>query len=145
MAEYWEKFRGGAAKTFKERKHVTISDKGVILLNRNVFRMIGSPEAVVLYFNRADCRIGVSPAHPQLAEAFPVKEKRGYWIIYASPFCRYFGIRIIGTESFVNFDVDAEGILRLDLTTTVAAVRRPRAKSAQTKMLPPARSAAPAA
>ena len=126
MAEYWETFRAGPTRSIRDRVHVTISDKGVILLNRNAHKMLGSPEAAVLLFNKADGKIGINPAHAQLAEAFPVREKHGYWIINAAPFCRYFGINVVRTEAFVRPEVDPQGILRLDLATTVSVAGRKR-------------------
>lgn len=126
MAEYWERFRGGATKPRRDRVHVTLSDKGVLLMNRKVFDMLGSPKAAVLLFNRSDCRIGISPAHPQLADAFPVKEKTNYWIINAAPFCRHFGISMDKTEAFVEPDLGKDGILRLNLSNTVSVSGRRR-------------------
>ena len=126
MAEYWERFSGGPTRSRQDRIHVTLSDKGVILFNRNAHRMLGSPKAVVLFFNRSEAKIGVGTAHAELADAFPVHEKRNYWIVNAAPFCRHFGINVSRTEAFVGPDVDSKGVLRLDLKTTVSVAKRKR-------------------
>ncbi len=126
MIEYWEKFKGGPTKPANERVHVTLSAKGVILMNRNAFKLLGSPRAACLYFNKKDSRVGISAAHPELAEAFPIRDKVNYFLINAAPFCRHYGIRVEKTQQFVRPDTDNEGILRLDLATTVTIGGRVR-------------------
>ncbi len=129
MIEYWEKFKAGPTKPIGERLHVTINHRGIILLNRNAHKLLGSPRAVVLFFNKANSMIGLSPAHHQLAEAFPVIPQQGGGCrIQASPFCRHFGIKPARTEAFVAPDIDPEGVLRLDLSTTVSVSGQPRGK-----------------
>ena len=75
MDREWEKFKGGPAVAMKDRIHVTINAKGMILLNANVHRLLGKPTAVNLYFNRQRDQIAVEPAHPRLDLVFPVREK----------------------------------------------------------------------
>jgi hypothetical protein len=126
MIEYWEKFTGGPTRPREERLHVTINKKNVLMLNRNVHKLLGNAEAVELLFNRREAVIGVSPAKVQLTEAFPVQNKGGYHVINASPFCRHFGIKVDGTEAFVNPEIDDTGVLRLNLATTVSVVHKKR-------------------
>jgi hypothetical protein len=98
----------------------------LIYLKGNCHRLLGRPEAVKLFFNRGKDRIAIKPGHARLADVFPLKEKSGYFLLHASPFCRHFGIRLNATEKFVNPEIDNEGILHLDLATTVnvSGVRR---------------------
>jgi len=131
MIKYWEKFNGGPTPPPDKRVHVTLSAKGVILFNRNAFKLLGSPRAACLYFNKADSKIGVSSAHPQYAGAFPVRDKGHYFLINAIPFCRHYGIRVDRTQQFVRPDIDNDGILHLDLTTTVTVGRVTRKRSAR--------------
>src|SRR5438552_9513727 len=104
MIEFWETFKGGPTRPAGERIHITLNHRGVITFNRNVFNLIGKPQAAVLLFNRAGSMIGVSPAHERIAEAFPVVERVGYWVINAAPFCRHFGIRVERTERFASVE-----------------------------------------
>ena len=120
MARVWEKFTGGPVERSRDRLHITLDKKGVFLFNRKVFEALGSPQAVVFYFEKDTNVIGISSAHPKLREAFPVKVKAdgSNWIVNAIPFCRHFGIKPDGTEAFVDPDVDAQEILQLDLRNT---------------------------
>ncbi|HQZ95918.1 MAG TPA: hypothetical protein PLP21_06335 [Pyrinomonadaceae bacterium] len=126
MIEYWEKYTGGPTKPPGERIHITINKKGLLMMNRNVHKLLSNAEAVELMFNRKDGVIGISPAHAQLSEAFPVVDKGGSFGINASPFCRHFGIKVQGTEAFVNPEIDDTGVLELNLATTVSIGHRKR-------------------
>ena len=95
----YEKFTGGPNVPNNERIHVTINKMGVIYLNRNCHQMLGQPAAVHLFFNRIKDRIAIKKVQPLLADAFPLKEKPGYYLIHASPFCRNYGIRLDTTEN----------------------------------------------
>ena len=119
----YEKFTGGPNVPNNERIHVTINKMGVIYLNRNCHRMLGQPAAVHLFFNRIKDRIAIKKVQPLLADAFPLKEKPGYYLIHASPFCRNYGIRLDTTEKFVRPDIDSDGILYLDLTNTLSVTK----------------------
>ncbi len=99
--------------------HVTLNHRCVILMNDNVYRMMGKPRAAVMLFNRRDSVIGLSPAHPEIEDAFPIRHKLGNWVIFASSFCQHYGIKVEKTQAFVNPDLDKNGVLRLDLTRMV--------------------------
>jgi len=116
----WEKFRGGPLVATRNRMHVTLNKKGEIFLNGNVHRAFGSPAAVSLYYNREKDTIAVEPADARVRENFPVKQKqKSGWVIRANPFCRHFGIKVSSTESFNRPEIDAAGVLLLDLRNTV--------------------------
>lgn len=85
---------------------------------------MGRPEAIHLYFNRQRDTIAVSPAaSPRLGDVFPVREKpNGSHMVYASPFCQHFGIKMTSTQKFVGADLDREGNMLLDLSSTVTVV-----------------------
>lgn len=123
------RFEGGPTEPTSERIHVTLNYKGRFLLNKNLYRRLGSPAAVWLYFNRKADTIAIEPTSPRLPKAFPVREKPGYFVINASPFCRHNGIKLTTTEKFITADIQ-NGILMLKLreTVTVSGARRPRKK-----------------
>ena len=119
----YEKFAGGPNQPNRDRIHITINKTGLIYINGNGHRMMGRPEAVQLFFNKAKDKIAIKPAHARLADVFPLKEKNGYYLIHSSPFCRHYGIRLNTTEKFVHPDIDDEGILHLDLSDTITVKR----------------------
>jgi hypothetical protein len=123
MIGYWETYKGGPTPERDKNVHITLSAKGVILLNRTAYKLLGSPRAVCLYFNKANSKIGISSAHPEIAWAFHIRDKVTYFLINAMPFCRHYGIRVEKTQQFVRPDIDNDGILHLDLTTTVTVGR----------------------
>ncbi|MEQ1643119.1 MAG: hypothetical protein ABL959_06720 [Pyrinomonadaceae bacterium] len=115
----WEKFTGGPFVPHSERLYVTLSGKGKLLLNRKAYSVIGNPKRVLLYFNRKTDSIGIRPAHERLAEAFPARVTGGSVVFYVGSFLRHFGIKLQSTEKFVAPDLDANGLLRLDLSNTI--------------------------
>ncbi len=85
-------------------------------MNDNTYKRLGKPKAAVLLFNRRHNVIGVSPAHAELEDAFPIRHKLGNWVIHASSFCQHYGIKVEKTQVFLRPDIDEDGVLRLDLT-----------------------------
>lgn len=120
MDREFEKFRGGPTQSTSDRIHVTINKENVIGMNDNLYRMLGKPLAVYLYFSRVKDIIAIEPvSSPRLPESFPVKEKNSVgWRINAAPFCKHFGIRIDSTTRFINPDI-RDGKLHLNLSETV--------------------------
>jgi hypothetical protein len=109
---------GGPVRSTRDQMHITLNNKGVFVMNCKTYDELGKPKAVVFDYEESTQVIGVSAASPQLREAFPVKEKGGYYIVYGIPFCRFFGIKLEGTEKFVNPEFDEARTLQLDLQHT---------------------------
>lgn len=126
----WEKFNGGPFVTYAERMYVALNSKGRLLLNRKAHASIGKPQRVQLFFNRKKDTIGIRPAHERLADAFPVRDNGGSFVVYIGNFCRHFGIKLSTTEKFIAPDIGPDGILVLDLskTVTVSGYTRKRKK-----------------
>lgn len=124
----WEEFEAGPSVPKKERMHVTIGPRSVIHLNGNVYEKLGSPEFVVLLFDRFNSRIGVMPVEEERRSSFPLKRKgRGrHRIIWARPFCKYYGINFDRICSFANPEIDDDGVLRLDLNHMTGIGKRLR-------------------
>ena len=127
MLEEWEEFQAGPTPPRAERLHVSLNGKGQILLNKNAVEALGTPEAVILMFEKRNSKIGIRPANAHLSNAFPLKPRPSAHsrMIHASPFCRNYGIRVTGTVAFNNIDIDREGMMTLDLakTSRVSRVR----------------------
>ena len=113
---------------YSERVHVTIDHKGRIFLNQKALKMMGSPLAVYLYYNREKDMIILEPTDALRAKpAFLLKDTQGTGkTIWANPFCRHFNIKLPGTVRFIMPDTDAVGRMYLKLRETVNAGVGPR-------------------
>src|SRR2546423_7816067 len=101
LNDEWEEFGAGATERPANRIHVTLNRQSIILLNRNAHRLIGSPETVVLHFNRKRSKICIAATHRLNAKGFPVLPQGTTWRIQASPFCRHHEIKVAKTEKFI--------------------------------------------
>lgn len=120
----FEKYRGGPTVAAAERMYVTLGRTGRLFINRRVHQLMGRPQAVYLYFSRADDQIALEPSSPRLPESLPLIEAKQGWRVNAAPFCRHFGIRLDTTEKFIRPEVeDGALILKLSETVTVAKLR----------------------
>jgi len=133
MQKDWKEFEGGPNKSFRNRIRVTLSPKGMILLNRIAYQALEEPQAVVLLFDENERTIGLKPADPTRQNAFPIKQKDQYHnrTIATNSFCRHYNLIPTRTILFNNAEVDNDGVLRLELRETIAVggTRRPtRAK-----------------
>ncbi len=128
MLGCWEEFEDGPTIPRETRMYVTLSSRSVIHLNGNVYERLGKPKFVRLLFDRLNSRIGILPSGTPMPNAFPVKQKGTgrHRIIWASPFCKFYGIHFDRIRSFVDPQIDGDGILRLDLRNTVTVGRRYR-------------------
>src|SRR6185503_2004704 len=128
----YERFPGGPLKPFSERFHVTLSSSGQLYLNRNAHKLLGNPDAVYIYFNRQKDEIAVEPTSPRLAQAFPVKHASGKSIgriVQINPVMKHYGIRLEGTNRFIQPEIDQHGIMHLKLSEIVQIAGRKRRKS----------------
>ena len=125
----WEKFLGGPTKPPQQRLYATINRANRILFNDRIYRGLGKPEAVDLYFNRERDQIALQPTIARLETAFPVRGRGvGSREIYAGPFCQHYGIRIDATYRFIDPEISPDGRLILKLSQAVIVKRRPKRK-----------------
>lgn len=125
-----EKFLGGPSVAYSERVHVTINRKGKIFLNQKAHKLMGSPLAVYLYYNREKDMIILERTDALRArDAFLLREVPGTGrCIWANSFCKHFRIRVEGTVRFHNLEVDAVGRMFLKLRDTVNVSVGPRTR-----------------
>src|SRR5687768_10964816 len=93
----WEKFLDGPIKSIAREPRVTISDRGVIVFNGLMFERLAKPDAVALFYNRREQKIGIEVTSPRFNEAFPVHRVRsdsGTRYINAASFCIHYGIDV---------------------------------------------------
>lgn len=124
-----EKFMGGPFVAYSERVWVTIDHRGRIFLNQKAYKMMGSPRAVYLYFNRPKNMIIIEKTECLTGnDAFTVKDAGGTTntgrAIRASTFIRHFLIRVTGTQSFTDPQFDSKHRLYLKLHETVGVTNR---------------------
>ncbi|MEQ1605623.1 MAG: hypothetical protein ABL999_12220 [Pyrinomonadaceae bacterium] len=132
MYRRWTEFVGSPNKYRKDSPHVTLSPKGVILMNHVAHASFGSPEWVKLFYDRQNCAIGLKPTGPDADNAFPVKNKgkNANLLIHAKPFIVDLSLETPKTIVFHGVEVD-DDMLVLDLTRTTAAVSRAKKPAAK--------------
>ncbi len=125
MIDHWEEFEGGPGKRAGAGLHVSLNQKGQLFVNKRVLDAMGSPERVVLLFDKVNSRIGIRAARASATNAFPLKPRNAAAsrMILASTFCRNYRIRVEGTVAFQGIKIDHEGMLTLDLKRTTRASR----------------------
>ena len=122
----WEKFMGGPIRAMRSGPHITISRRGVISFNKMAFDMIGKPEAVTLFYNRREQKIGMKGASPRFSEAFPVIASRPAATtrtVLAMSFLKHYGISVTETHKFLRPDLIGDRMLVLNLNETVIVSR----------------------
>ena len=125
----FERFHGGPNEAASKRLHVTISPAKLILLNRNVYNLMGKPAAVYLNFSRVRDIIAIEPASPRLPDSFPVIQNPCNWRINAAPFCRNFNIDIDTQLKFIRPEIEGDAlILKLGETVSVGGRKRRKKK-----------------
>lgn len=121
----FERFHGGPNEPASKRLHVTISPAKLILLNRNVYHLIGKPAAVYLNYSRARDIIAIEPASPRVPDSFPVIQNPYNWRINAAPFCRNFNIDIDTQLKFIRPELEGNALmLKLGETVSVGGRKK---------------------
>ena len=104
---------------------VTLSPKGRLVLGEKMFRQLGEPGWVRMLFDTANQCIGVQPVREGTANAYRVSREgpRAPMIVRAFRLMAEFDVRLAETVQFDDAEVDAEGILLLDLRTARKCVK----------------------
>ena len=132
LERHFEKFTAGPTVAKQKRIRVTLRPDGVIYLNANMYRILGKPEAVALYYSRDADTIAIQPANPRIEEHFPLLPKgQSGWEIGAGNFCGHHALRPKQTQEFIRPDINDHGILMLNLRETVNSTPRPHRKKRQ--------------
>ena len=85
--------------------------------NKPAYEALGQPDAVKLFFDEGQKRIGVRPEPTDSSCAFPMQKRSefSYRFVRTSAFCGHFGIEPETTVAFHDLFVDADGMMTLDL------------------------------
>jgi hypothetical protein len=103
-----------------------MNERGVILLNAKAYSALGRPGAATLHFDEDERIIGIRHAEARLRSSFPIKKKDSHYtyrVIFASPFCRHFKIKVERTVQFNRVDIDDDGTMILPLRSTTSITR----------------------
>ena len=125
MRKHFVEFIGRPNRMHTDRARVTLSYRGVFVLNGKAYEALEMPAAVTLHYDEDERVIALKPVDARLPNAFPVKQKDNfkYRMINASPFCRHFRIRIERTVLFNEVDIDNDGVMMLELRNTTSIAR----------------------
>jgi hypothetical protein len=118
MIRQWKEFEVGTARYYgTDRRYVTMSKRGIILINRKTVEDMGKPEGIVMLYDERYQTIGIRPAAAGTKNFIPLKEKKGvtHRTIYAYQFCRHFKLKPTGTIVFTKPELDHDGVLLLEL------------------------------
>ena len=81
LSHNFEKYHGGDIRPPRGDIWVSLSRQSQFYLNKKAFEVLGSPEAVSLYFSREDAAIAIEPAFPSFHENLRVRRgMNGYHI-----------------------------------------------------------------
>lgn len=124
----WEPFDKRSAAASKAPM-VSIQRKGPFSLNKAAHELMGSPEAVELFFDREQQLVGFKPTSLTSPRAFPVRpqgKNAGTLMIAGQSFTRHFGI---DTSKARRYPVEMrDGVLVLDLRGESVEVTGARSK-----------------
>lgn len=126
MEKQWEEFT---------QKHVgnpdfirvSLNPRGIFGLNQKAVDMLGSPEAVVLMFDKANQLIGLKASSPDVNHAYELKRQgtSQSYFLRAKSFCNFYGIEIGDTVVFNDVQME-DGVIVLQLGNVTEAARRPK-------------------
>lgn len=125
MESEWEEFTIPSATT--GGLHVTVSEKGEILIGANTYTRMGKPDAVILMFDRKNGFVGLKPAHPRTPNAYPVVSatKGRHKLVRACRFWNFHGMRFERRTAFDSPKIEND-VLVLNPATTYPVERRKR-------------------
>ena len=122
----WSEFILPAEKATITWMRVTLSNRGIISLNRAAYRAMAQPERVVLLFDPVNYLIGLRPAGSNVKHAMRIRLRRetnANYRICAKNFCNYYQIRLKHSLKFNDILTQDDGTLILDLRTTTEIAR----------------------
>ena len=131
MKGNWEEVPREKTPSWSAGPQVTLNRRGHIAFNRRAHELLGRPEAVVVFYDQTNRRIGLRAANPHLANAYPLIKAglHGGRRLHANRVLAKQGIDVPETLEFPDARIDEDEILILDLRTARAS-RRAEARKA---------------
>lgn len=113
----------GKANAYNDGTELRVTlGRNTFYLNGKAFEVLGSPAAVEMMFEGNERIIGLRPVDPTRRNAFRIRQhgKTGnYKRIPAAAFCRHIRLDTRETVLFNEPDIDNDGVLLLDLNSTI--------------------------
>ena len=117
LAEWIEIKRGDVPPQYAGM-HVTMNNKGHIVMNRFTHEQLGSPEWFRLLYDNVNHRVGLRPVAAGTPHAYPaLRSNRSGVLVRAHRLMRERRIILPHTMQFDEATIDTDGILILDLRT----------------------------
>jgi hypothetical protein len=127
MDRDFEPFLGGPNEAASKRVHITLSPANLLLMNRNLYTLMGKPDAVRFGYSRKRDIISIEPSSPRLNNSFPVIPSGKSFRINVAPFCRHFNIRFDTTRKFLDPELVGRTLhIKPNQTISVSRQRRKR-------------------
>ena len=128
MSIKWTVFEGRqfqAKRTSEPR--VSLDMRGVFYLNDAAWNALGGPGAVELLHDDSGRIFGIKPCDPRRRNAFRVRERSSTSRrISAAAFFQNLGMQLDRTVLFQHIDLDNDGVMILDMNTSVTVARGAR-------------------
>jgi hypothetical protein len=117
MSRHWEECDRDERPNRWSRLYVTMNPKGDISMTKFALDLLDTPEALHLFFDKINQTIGLKPTRLVMKNAFPIgkRGKRGGCVVRAFRLTQKFGIHLAETVRFTDPQIDADGVLNLDL------------------------------
>lgn len=125
MRPDWRECPRGDVKGQWASLYITMNPRGFIVFSRITYQKLGEPRAFLLLFDKVNSRIGLKPTGLGIKNAYPVAKsgRHGGRLVRAYRLMQEFGIDLPETIRFYEADIDADGILILDLRTARVSSR----------------------
>lgn len=114
-----------------ERLYATINPSGDFVVNLKTYIRMNEPEAVVLLYDCDTRTIGVRPSRLDVPNAIIVRARHARYnrVFRSRKFLAKHCIEIKQTIQFPTAEIDADGVLILNLKESVIATHMPRSSN----------------
>lgn len=115
----------------RNRLYMSINKAHEIMINRNAYEELGSPEAVLLMYNGVTDSIAIKRVDPRETNAFPLRAKgdSGNYVVGAKPLCVKHEIKYNTTVQFLEVKIEGDAfIASLRKTRKIVKRRSPDPK-----------------
>ncbi len=126
MEKQWEEFTQKSTVN-ADTIRVSLNARGNFALNQKAVDLLGSPEAIVLMYDRANRLIGLKASSPDIDHAYELKRQgtSQSYFLRAKSFCNFYGLDIADTVVFNDAKWE-DGMIVLQIGYVTEAARRAR-------------------
>lgn len=119
----WDEFKETALRLKTYELYASLTPQGAFVFNMKTYRKMHEPEAVVLLYDRDARTIGIRPSRIEVPNAIQVRIRctRTSRVVRSRRFLTKHGIVLEKTIQFPTAQINAEGVLILNLREAIAA------------------------